>query len=63
MLLLGKGALGRGLPLDHYAFPTIGIPEYKAVGPAVEPSIVYAIARQESTFNQRTVSTAQGAWA
>ena len=58
-LLLGKSALARGLPLEHYAFPTIGIPEYKAVGPAVDPAIVYAIARQESIFNQRTVSTAK----
>ncbi len=30
MLLLGKSALARGLPLDHYAFPTVGIPEYRA---------------------------------
>jgi soluble lytic murein transglycosylase len=59
MVLLGKGALGRGLPLDHYAFPTIGIPEYRAIGPAVEPAVVYAIARQESTFNPRTVSSAR----
>ena len=59
MLLLGKAALGRGLPLDHYAFPTIGIPDYQTVGPAVDRAIVYAIARQESTFNQRTVSTAK----
>jgi soluble lytic murein transglycosylase len=58
-LLLGKGALGRGLPLDHYAFPTIGLPDYRAVGPAIEASIAYAIARQESTFDQRTVSTAK----
>jgi soluble lytic murein transglycosylase len=58
-LLLGKGALGRGLPLDHYAFPVIGIPEYKTVGPAIDLPTVYAIARQESTFNQRTLSTAK----
>ena len=59
MLLLGKGALGRGLPLDQYAFPTVGIPDYRAIGPAIEPSVVYAIARQESTFNPRTVSSAR----
>jgi soluble lytic murein transglycosylase len=58
-LLVGKSALARGLPLEHYAFPIIGIPEYRAVGPEVEPAIVYAIARQESIFNQRTVSTAK----
>jgi soluble lytic murein transglycosylase len=59
MLLLGKAALGRGLPLDHYAFPTIGIPDYRAIGPAIEPAVVYAIARQESTFNPKTVSSAR----
>jgi soluble lytic murein transglycosylase len=58
-LLVGKSALARGLPLEHHAFPIIGIPDYRAVGPEVEPSIVYAIARQESIFNQRTVSTAK----
>jgi soluble lytic murein transglycosylase len=58
MLLLGKTALGRGLPLDHHAFPTIGLPHYTAIGPEVEPAIVYAIARQESAFNPQTVSTA-----
>ncbi|MFL6799013.1 MAG: transglycosylase SLT domain-containing protein [Xanthobacteraceae bacterium] len=59
MLLLGKAALGRGLPLEHYAFPTVGIPDYRSIGPAIEPAVVYAIARQESTFNPRTVSSAR----
>src|SRR5215813_339934 len=59
MVLLGKAALGRGLPLEHYAFPTLGIPDYRAIGPAIEPAVVYAIARQESTFNPKTVSSAR----
>jgi soluble lytic murein transglycosylase len=59
MLLLGKAALGRGLPLDHYAFPTVGIPEYRAIGPTIERAVVFAIARQESTFNPKTVSSAR----
>jgi peptidoglycan lytic transglycosylase len=59
MLLLGKAALGRGLPLEHYAFPTMGIPEYRPIGPPIEPAVVYAIARQESTFNAKTVSSAR----
>jgi soluble lytic murein transglycosylase len=58
-LLLGKAALARGLPLETYAFPTIGIPNYTAIGPAAEKPLIYAIARQESTFNQRTVSSAR----
>ncbi len=59
MLLVGKAALGRGYALEHYAFPTFGIPEYRAIGPAVDLSVVYAIARQESTFYQGDVSSAQ----
>ena len=59
MALLGKAALARGLPLDHFAFPIVGIPDYRAVGPAVEPGIVYAIARQESSFNSRAISSAR----
>ena len=58
-LLLGKAALRRGYALEHYAFPTFGIPEYKAVGPTVDLSLVYAIARQESTFYQGDVSSAK----
>jgi soluble lytic murein transglycosylase len=59
MLLLGKAALNRGLPFDHYAYPVNGIPPFKAIGPEVERSVVYAIARQESAFNQAVVSPAQ----
>jgi soluble lytic murein transglycosylase len=58
LVLLGKAALARGLPLEHFAFPTVGIPDYRAIGPEVEPGIVYAIARQESTFNPRITSSA-----
>ncbi len=59
MLLLGKAALNRGLPFDFYAYPINGIPSFKSIGPEVEQSIVYAIARQESAFNQAVVSPAQ----
>jgi soluble lytic murein transglycosylase len=59
MLLLGKAALNRGLPFDFYAYPVVGIPPYKAIGPEVEQSIVFAIARQESAFNPSVVSPAQ----
>jgi soluble lytic murein transglycosylase len=58
-LLVGKAALKRGFALEHYAFPTIGIPDYRPIGPAVDSSIVYAIARQESQFWQGDVSTAK----
>ena len=59
VLLLGKTALARGLPLDVYAFPNIGIPTFKHIGPDIDLSIVYSIARTESQFNQRDTSPAQ----
>jgi soluble lytic murein transglycosylase len=58
VLLVGKAALGRGYAFDHYAFPTFGLPRYTAIGPEVEPAVVYSIARQESAFNPRDVSSA-----
>ena len=59
MLLLGKAALNRGLPFDFYAYPVTGIPSFKQIGPEVEPSVIYSIARQESAFNPAVVSPAQ----
>jgi soluble lytic murein transglycosylase len=59
MHLIGKAALGRGLPFDYYAFPTVGIPSYRAIGPAVEPAVVFAIVKQESAFNPLDVSSAR----
>jgi soluble lytic murein transglycosylase len=59
MLLLGKAALNRGLPFDFYAYPVTGIPPFRSIGPDVEQSIVFAIARQESAFNPSVVSPAQ----
>ncbi len=57
-LLIGKGALRRGLPFERYAFPDFGVPDYRQIGPEVEPCVVYAIIRQESAFNPRVVSSA-----
>jgi len=58
VLLVGKGALGRGYAFDRYAFPTFGLPRYTPIAPEVENALVYAIARQESAFNARDVSNA-----
>jgi soluble lytic murein transglycosylase len=58
LLTIGKGALARGLPFDVHAFPTAGLPRYTPVGPQVEPALAYSIARQESAFNPRAVSSA-----
>jgi soluble lytic murein transglycosylase len=58
MLQIGKPALARGLALDHYAFPTIGIPSHSAIGPEIERSVIYSVARTESAFDQRDRSSA-----
>jgi soluble lytic murein transglycosylase len=57
-LLIGKTALSRGLPLEHYAYPDFGVPDYQQIGPEVERCVVYSIVRQESAFNTRVVSSA-----
>ena len=49
-------ATARGLPLDYYAYPTVGLPDYKPIAPPIEPAVAYSIARQESHFNQQVVS-------
>ncbi|HEV2565756.1 MAG TPA: lytic transglycosylase domain-containing protein [Microvirga sp.] len=58
VLAIGKLALQRGFPLDQHAYPLAAIPDFQPVGDEVEPAMVYAIARQESAFNPRAISTA-----
>jgi soluble lytic murein transglycosylase len=58
VVLLGRFAHERGLPMDYYAYPVIGLPDYKPIAPPVEKAMTYAIARQESHFNQKVVSSA-----
>jgi soluble lytic murein transglycosylase len=58
MLLIGKAALSHGYAFAQYAFPTIGIPAYRPIGPQIDASVLYSIVRQESAFNQKTVSSA-----
>ena len=59
VMLIGKAGLARGMPLELFAFPDIGVPSYRAVGPALDRSVVYSIVRTESEFNQRDVSPAK----
>lgn len=59
MLVLGKTALTRGLPMAVYAFPSIGIPAYKPIAPGLDRSIAYSIVRTESGFDQRDMSPAK----
>jgi soluble lytic murein transglycosylase len=58
MLQIGKPALARGLALDPYAFPTIGIPQHSPIGPAIDRSVIYSVARTESAFDQGDKSPA-----
>jgi len=58
MLLIGKTALARGLAMDLYAFPAIGVPPYSAIGPQIDRCIIYSIVRTESAFDQRDKSPA-----
>jgi soluble lytic murein transglycosylase len=59
MLLMGKTTLARGLPMDLYAFPDIGVPNYNPVGSKLDRCIVYAIVRTESGFDQADMSSAK----
>jgi soluble lytic murein transglycosylase len=58
MLQIGKAALARGLALDPYAFPTIGIPQHNPIAPGIDLSVIYSVARTESAFDQRDKSSA-----
>ena len=59
MLQIGKTALARGLTLDVYAFPAIGVPQHSPIGPQIDRSVVYSVVRTESAFDQRDVSPAK----
>lgn len=60
MLQIGKTALARGFALDSYAFPDIGVPEHlQPIGPPVERSLIFSVARTESAFDQKDVSPAR----
>src|SRR5256886_3794341 len=58
MLQIEKAALGRGLALAPYPSPTIGIPSHSPIGPQIDRSIIYSVARTESAFDQRDKSAA-----
>jgi peptidoglycan lytic transglycosylase len=58
MLQLGKAAVARGLPLEYHAFPTVGVPQYSAIGPRIDSALLFAIIRQESAFNPADLSAA-----
>lgn len=55
---IGKTAMSRGHPLAEYAYPTRFMPEFKPLRSIPEESIIYAVARQESEFNEAIKSHA-----
>ena len=59
MLHLGKAAVARGLPLHYYAFPIVGVPRYSPIGPGIDSAMLFAIIRQESSFDPADWSSAQ----
>jgi soluble lytic murein transglycosylase len=58
MLVIGKTALARGLAIERYAFPEIGVPTYSPIAPPIDQCMVYSIVRTESAFDQRDTSPA-----
>jgi len=58
MLVIGKTALARGLAMERYAFPEIGVPTYSPIAPPIDQCMVYSIVRTESAFDQRDTSPA-----
>ena len=58
MLVIGKTALARGLAMERYAFPEIGVPAYSPIAPPIDRCMVYSIVRTESAFDQRDASPA-----
>lgn len=59
MLQIGKAALARGLAFDLYAFPDIGVPRHSPIGPAIDRSVIFSVARTESAFDQHDRSPAK----
>jgi soluble lytic murein transglycosylase len=59
VLQIGKSALARGIALDLYAFPDIGIPRHNQIGPPIDRSVIYSVARTESAFDQKDMSAAK----
>lgn len=58
LLIVGKAGVSNGFPLEAASWPLNGVPQFKPAGPAVEPAVVHAIARQESAFHAAAVSRA-----
>jgi soluble lytic murein transglycosylase len=54
----GKYGVSRGFDLYEFSYPVHHLPKYEPLREPVEPSLVFAIGRQESEFNTKIVSRA-----
>ena len=57
-LMVARRAQRRGLPIERVAYPSTAIPRSARVPNGVERALMYAIARQESSFHVQAVSPA-----
>ncbi len=57
-LAIGKILGQRRIAIDSLAFPTYGVPNFDPLENSASPAIVYAIARQESAFDLKAISSA-----
>ncbi len=57
-LLVGKTAMHRSFPLHALSFPSYGVPEFQPLENSVDRATVFAIARQESSFDPKAGSSA-----
>ena len=55
-LRLAKAASQRNIDIDHWAYPTKALPNWKQMGKTVEASLVYGLSRQESEFDPKAGS-------
>ncbi len=53
-----KFAGAKGIDIDDWAYPRGALPNWKNIGPPVEPALVYGLSRQESEFHPRAQSHA-----
>lgn len=61
-LRLAKAASHRGLDIDAWSYPVMGLPRWNQIGKPIERSLVFALSRQESEFDPNAGSSvgAQG---
>jgi soluble lytic murein transglycosylase len=57
-LIVGKIMSQRRLADDSLTFPTFGIPAFEPLENSAAPAVIYSVARQESAFDPRAVSSA-----